>query len=184
MEDLIMKNKLDSIIITIAMLMVSVSVANAQEKKQEIPAAIRNAQQWIGKWSGTMTMAMQGKTFKPKAEWVFRSVAGGYGVYLEQTSTDPELGTMNSSDLMGFDPFDQKIHVYTVDNMGTCHDHICEWKSADHFYLEHNSIRNGKTYTEKIDMVMKGKDSFDTDYKGILDGKVTESGQGIMKRVK
>lgn len=179
-----MKTKVNIIIISIVMLMVIASRANAQEKKPEIPEAVKNAQQWIGKWTGTTTMVMQGKTYTPKDEWVFRSVAGGFGVYLEMTSTDPALGTMKSSDLMGFDPFDQKIHVFTVDNMGTCHDHICEWKSADHFYLEHNSIRDGKPYTEKIDMVMKGKDAFETDYKGIVDGKTVDTGKGVFKRVK
>jgi hypothetical protein len=131
-----------------------------------------------------MKMINNGNPSSAKAEWNFRSVAGGHGVYLEETVTDPASGTLKSSDLMGFDPYDKKIHVYTVDNMGTCHDHICEWKSPEHFYLEHNSMRDGKVYIEKINMVMKGNDSFESDYKAILDGKIVGTGQGTLTRAK
>jgi hypothetical protein len=179
-----MKKTFNMMIIAMAMIIVFGYPAKAQEKKNEIPEAVKKAQQWIGKWSGTMTMVNEGKTIIPKAEWNFRSVAGGYGILLEETVTDPSFGKWLSCDLMGFDPYDSKIHIYTVDNMGTCHDHLCEWKSPDHFYLEHNSMRDGKPYSEKIDMVMKGSDSFDTDYKGFLDGKMVDSGKGTFKRVK
>jgi hypothetical protein len=171
-------------IILLAVILISAISLQAQEKKNEVPDAIKKAEQWIGKWSGSMTMTSDGKTSKPKAEWVFKKVAAGFGISLEETVTDPSFGTWKSFDLMGYDPFDKKIHVYTVDNMGTCHDHLCEWKSADHFYLEHNSMRDGKSYTEKIDMVMKGKDAFESDYQGLVDGKVTETGKGQFKKMK
>jgi hypothetical protein len=183
MEDQNMKNNLKYFGLIIFGISLSIAVS-AQEKKNEIPEALKNAQVWIGKWSGTMTMTMEGKTYKPKATWTFRSIAGGYGITLEQVQKDPELGTMLSEDMMGYDPFDKKIHVYTVDNMGTCHDHICEWKSPGHFYLEHNSMRSGKPYQEKIDMEMKGKDTFETNYVGLADGKVTDTGKGTFKRAK
>jgi hypothetical protein len=158
--------------------------AFSQEGKPQIPDAVKKGEVWIGKWSGSMTMNMDGKTYKPQATWTFRKVAGGFGILLEEVAKDPKLGEMLSTDLMGYDPYDQKIHVYTVDNMGTCHEHLCEWKNPGMFYLEHNSTRDGKTFTEKIDMVMKGNDSFESHYTSYLDGKESGSGTGMFKRVK
>ncbi len=168
----------------IAMFAMTTAVLYSQDDMQSMSATLKNAQVWIGKWQGSFTMTMEDKNYNPSGTWTFTPVAGGSGMMLSEEVSDPALGQMSSVDLMGYDPFDKKIHVYTVDNKGTCHDHICEWKSPDHFYLEHNSRRDGKAYMEKIDLGMNGSDAFYTTFTGTMDGKVVSSGKGNFTRMK
>jgi hypothetical protein len=50
--------------------------------------------------------------------------------------------------------------------------------------MEHNSMREGKAYQEKIDLVFKGKDTVDFSVISSLDGTVTETSTGTVKKAK
>ena len=159
--------------------------ASAQEKANTIPPQVQKFKRFVGTWTATVTMKDdQQKTHTFTQKFVFSSIAGGNGLYAEESADSPEFGKMTGSDLLGYDPYEKQIHCYTVDNMGTTHDHICTWKSDDNFYMEHNSIRNGKKYTEKINLVFKGNDTIDATMTSFLDGKVSESSTATYTRNK
>ena len=68
--------------------------------------------------------------------------------------------------------------------MGTCHDHDCTWKTPDHFYVEHNSVRDGKAYKESVDLVFKDKNTLDFSETATLDGNVIETYKAQFKKEK
>lgn len=171
-------------IVLIAMLVVAAGyVAQAQAKKTAVPDDQALLQKFVGKWSGPVVITDDKKqTFKVTAYMDYSSVAEGSGVYGVEYFDDPKLGKLRASYLFGYDPYEKKIHFYVVDNMGTCHDHDCTWKTPDHFYLEHNSMRDGKAYKEIIDLVFKNKNTVEFSETVLLDGNVIETDKGTFKK--
>ena len=150
-----------------------------------MPDEVKWLQKFLGKWTSAITYTNEkNEVHKYPFTMEFRSTAGGWGLFAIESANDPKMGEMSGTDLLGFDPYEKKLHCYTVDNMGTCHDHICEWKAPDHFYMEHNSMRDGKKYQEKIDLRLKSTDVFEFNITSSLDGKQSESSIGTFKRAK
>jgi hypothetical protein len=92
----------------------------------------------------------------------------------EKTRCKPAIG--------GFEPYDSKIKWFSVDNMGTTHEHVGDWETPDHLFIEHDGIRGGKKYVEKIDFVFNGKTEFDFTLVGTLDGVEAERGEAIFHK--
>lgn len=153
------------------------------QEKAATPVEVQNLMKFIGMWKGDMTMKdSQQKTFSIKQTVVCTPIAGGSGIYIEEVSESPDMGKMTGSDIMGYDPYAKQLHCFTVDNMGTAHDHLCTWKNDNHLYMEHNSVRDGKTYQEKIDMVFTDKTHLQFSMTTYVDGKTMETGEGTMNK--
>jgi hypothetical protein len=93
---------------------------------------------------------------------------------MEEGFTDPALGTLVGNNLIGYNVHDGKIHWFSVDNFGTAHEHLGNWISEDHFYMEANEIQNKKKFLEKINLKFKGKNEVELTLIASLDGKVFE----------
>jgi len=159
----------------------------AQDKTKK--AALPNEQAWlqkfVGKWSGTaISTDDKNQSVKLLTHMSYSSVADGNGVYGVEYFDDPKAGKLRASYLMGYDPYDKKIHFYAVDNLGTCHDHDCTWKSPDTFYLENNSMREGKAYKEEITIVFKDKNTIDFSETVYFGGIVIETDKGTLRKEK
>jgi hypothetical protein len=170
--------KFRSILLVCVLAVINVAVM-AQEKKAELPASLKGLMAFVGKWKSDATMSMDGKSYKVVYYIDFKKVAGGNGLYATEWFDSKELGSLKGSDLVGYDPYDRKIHWYTVDNMGTTHEHLGDWQSPDHFYMEHDGMRDGKKYVEKIDLVLKGKNEVGFKLVATLDGTEVQRGEGI-----
>ena len=144
-----------------------------------LPAPIQNLMKFLGKWDADATFTIEGKAYKVVHSLNGTKTADGNGLSMEEWFTHPELGSMKGANLAGFDPFDSKIHWFSVDNMGTTHEHIGEWVTPDHLYVEHNGMRDGKNFIEKIDMTFKGADQMDLKLIATLDGKEVQRAEGI-----
>jgi hypothetical protein len=167
----------------IAAIMTFVSLySQAQDKKPEIPVSVKNLMKFMGKWEADASLTMEGKTYKV-AYWVnCRKTADGYGLYADEGFSNMELGTLKGANLAGFDPYDSKIHWFSVDNMGTTHEHTGEWMTPDHLFIEHDGIREGKKYVEKIDFTFNGNDELNLKLVATLDGTEVERGEGLFHR--
>ena len=173
-------------IVFIALLVVAATyVAQAQAKKVALPDDQALLQKFVGKWSGTTNMTDDKKqSFKIMTHMNFSSVADGNGIYEIEYFDDLKLGKLRASYLCGYDPYEKKIHFYAIDNMGTCHDHDCTWKTPDHFYVEHNSMRDGKAYKESIDLIFKDKNTIEFSETATLNGNIIESDKASFKKEK
>jgi len=180
-----MNKRLGLYFILVMMMTGTFLVVKAQEKKQAIPEEASRLQLFVGKWSGTFTYTNDKKeSVKLTSYMNFNSIADGFGVFGVESADDPKLGKMRSSDLMGYDPYDKKLHCFTVDNTGICHDHSCTWKTPDHLYMEHKSMRSGTIYREMIDLVFKDKETIEFNETVTLDDAVSETTLGVYKKVK
>ena len=167
-------------IILIALLILGAGMmAKAQEKKTAQPNDQAWLQKFVGKWTGTVVMTDDKKqSFKITSHMDFSPVADGNGVYGVESIDDPKLGKSRSSYLMGYDPFEKKLHFYAVDNHGICHDHDCTWKSPDHLYIEHNSTRDGKAFKEATDLTFKDRNTIEYTETDFLGGNITGTYKG------
>jgi hypothetical protein len=151
---------------------------NIYAQEEKVSQDISNFSKYLGAWHSDMNATM-GKT-KEVIDYtvVYSPVADGHGVYMEETAKSPSMGTYKCSNLIGYDPYAKKTHWYSVDNMGTAHDHTFKWVTPDHFTLTHNSLRNGKKYTENIDCSFKDENTCLLKYVETLDGKEVQRSEG------
>jgi hypothetical protein len=146
------------------------------------PPALEKMMRFVGSWDAQATLVLDGALHHVPYHADFQEIADGSGLYGTESFTDADLGTLLGSNLVGFDPFDGKIHWYSVDNMGTTHEHHGDWESADHFHMEHHGLREGKPFAEIVDMTFKGPDELDFRLTATLDGKEVERGEGLFHR--
>jgi len=157
----------------------------AQDKKKAMP----DEQAWLQKFAGNWTAKVvstdaANKTTSLTSHMTFTPVADGTGLYATESADDPKMGKMRFSYLLGYDPYEKKVHFFAVGNWGICHDHDCTWKSPDNFYIEHNSMREGKAYKEEINIVFRDKNTMEFTETDYLGGSVTDKAQGTFKRDK
>jgi hypothetical protein len=147
-----------------------------------VPVPVQNLMKFVGRWEADATLSSEGKTVQVNY-WVdCKSTADGNGIFADEGFTSPEMGTLSGADLAGFDPFDGKVKWFSVDNMGTAHEHKGEWLTPDHLVIQFDGLRDGKKYVEKIDFTFKGNDALDFKLVGTLDGLEVEKGSGLFHK--
>jgi hypothetical protein len=172
---------LKMILVTAVIALLSVNT-NCQDKNPQVPPQVKNLMKFLGRWEANATLTSQGKIYKG-LYWVnCKKTADGNGIFAEEGFSNPEMGKMSGADLAGFDPYDSKIKWFSVDNMGTTHEHTGDWESPDHLIIEHYGTRDGKKYIEKIDFTFKTKEVMEFKLSGTLDGVEIEKGEGIFYR--
>lgn len=155
----------------------------AQASAPAMPEAITNLNRLNGEWQANVTSTMGDKTYQFDYTVKCTPIAGGRGSYWEESGVHPELGEMHTSDLLGYNTSDKKLHCFSVDNMGTTIDQICEWKSPDHLYIEYKGMMNGKQYNNKMDLTLKGDDEMSFTGTAVVNGKTEWSGSGTFHKV-
>ena len=145
--------------------------SNAKKKKYtNVPVPVQNLMKFLGNWEANAKLTMNGKIYKVFYSVDYKATAGGNGLYADNWFIQSELGTLEGVNLVGFDPNDSKIKWFSIDNKGTTHEHIGEWKTPEHLYIENNGIHDGKKYNERIDFNFKGKNEMDFKLVSTLDG--------------
>jgi hypothetical protein len=158
------------------------SVSYAQDMKMETPEAVKNLMKFLGDWQAKATLTMEGKTYTVDYMVSCKKTADGSGLYADEWFTSPELGTMKGANLAGYDPFDKKVKWFSVDNMGTTHEHVGEWESPDHLFIQHVGMHDGKKYVENIDFHFMGTDEIHFMLAATLDGADAEKAEGIFNK--
>lgn len=145
--------------------------------------AIANLSKLEGTWHGDMTFKADGKESKMDYKVKCWPIPGGAGYYMDEYSSSPVVGDSKGGNLVGYDPYSKKIYWYSVDNTGTCHSHVAKWIDDNHLNMYHSSMRDGKKYEEKLDIMIKGKDQLSMHFKQLQDGKVQGEITGMMNLV-
>ena len=150
---------------------------------QEMPAGQKNLMQFKGKWKSTdIKMTMGGKTYGGEFVVECEAVNGNTGIHASEKFTNDELGTMLAEDLFGYDPNLQQIHMYTIDNMGTTHDHVGYWIDDHHLFVEYQGVVEGKMYVEQVDMVIANANTMNFKLTGMLNGETVQTAVGTYKK--
>lgn len=154
----------------------------AQASAPAMPEAVVNLNRFNGNWEANMTSIMGDKSYQMDYKVNCIPVAGGNGAYWEENATQTGMGDWHASDLFGYDRSDNKLHCYSVDNMGSTHDRIADWKSPDHLVLVYNGIENGKQVSEKLDFNLTDDNILEFTGISTLDGKTQWSGTGTFHK--
>jgi hypothetical protein len=173
-----MKTKL-----SVLLLILSISAGLSTLGAQEMVPAMKNLQKFVGNWNCADTKAvMGGKTYTLSYDVKCTSAIDGMGLYMEEHFKHEELGTLKGLDIVGYDPNLKMVHMYTIDNMGTCHDHLGTWQDNEHIFFQYSGIVEGKLYVEKIYFAFMGTDRMNFKLVGEHDGVVQEEMSGVFRK--
>ena len=163
-------------------LLVTVLCCKKNYAQNETPQQLSYILKLEGNWVSNAAITMGDQTQKTIYYADFEKISDGSGLLMKEWCTIESAGKFTGTDLIGYDPNDGKIHWYTVDNMGTTHEHIGSFSDADHFTMQHKSMRDGKEFIENIVMTFTGKNSLHLEIIATLDGKQEEKIAGDFTR--
>jgi len=159
------------------------TLVNAQNAaKVKVPQPVEQMLRWQGKWEGKVNIQANGKAYQSTYYADFRKTADGNGLYMDEHCNIPGFADLFGANLIGYDPYDGKIHWYSVDNLGSTHEHVGQFNDSNHFYMEHNSLQQGKAYVEKISVDFVDANTLLLKITATLDGNVQEIVEAKFKR--
>lgn len=166
------------ITLLVLLMLCGIFSVSAQDKKPASPDAIKNFMRLQGKWDSEATVTINGKTHFISYHIAVRRVADGSGFFMDEWFNDSTLGSMKGANMFGYNAEDKKVHWFSVDNMGTCHEHVGEWKDANHFSMKYDGMSEGKKFSETVEMAFKSDVEMDLKMVRTLDGKEVERDLG------
>ncbi len=164
-----------------ALVMAGGQSASAEDKPVP-PEAIRRFAPLAGVWDGAGTIQMGGKTYpvKVRHEWV--PVTNGWGMQIHERIMAETLGTSTGENLFGYDPNGQRVHLFTVMDDGTTHDHAGSWIDDTRLFLRQEGERDGKASSEEIAVAIDGPDTYSFRVVSVVGGQQDELGAVTMHR--
>ena len=135
-----------------------------------------------GSWQGEATLILDGNTFNFTYYADFKKNNESSGMYMEEWFSHPDLGSLKGYNLIGYNARDEKIHWFSVDNFGTCHDHLGYWKTNAHFYMEAEEKHQGKKLEEKIDLVFINENELSLHLVATIGGKLFQDAFVVFHR--
>ena len=124
---------------------------SATAQAPETPEAVKNMMALVGRWEATdvkLTIGDQHYTTPYLINCT--AINDGTGLMMQEGANIPGLAELKGMNLVGWDPNLQQMHVYSVDNLGTCHDHVGYWNCANELYVQYQGVIEGKMYVEQI----------------------------------
>lgn len=106
-----------------------------------------------GYWqTNAATMQTGGKEYKFAYYADFKTTADNNGIVMHEWATIPGMGNLDGENLAGINMYDGKIHWFSVDNMGTAHEHVGSFTDAKHFSMQYKGTQKGKEYVETLEI--------------------------------
>ena len=160
-------------------LLVSVLIFSISVFAQEISEGQKNLKQFVGFWKLDNADFMFGGQ-KVTGVYTFdcSSVCEGTGILAHEKFVSNEMGTLNGENLLGYDPNTEQIHLYSIDNTGTTHDHYGYWIDKHHLFVQYQGVIDGKMYVEQIDMKFSSPSELELNLVGMLNGEVISKAMG------
>jgi hypothetical protein len=168
------------LLVSLALGALAAAPALAEEPKGP-PPALEKLMKLEGHWMGEARAVIEGKSYALTYHADFRRTKDGSGVQMTEWFDSADLGAFRGENLVGFDPYTGKIRWFSVDNMGTTHEHVGDWTSDTRFAMEHRGQREGKRYVEKVSLELRG-DAMAVHIVGTLGGKQAEELTGTFQR--
>lgn len=162
-----------------AILVIAVIIPLCVTIAQEKPEAEKNLMQFIGKWKLTDAKYTIGsETITGIYTFDCMAVNDNTGILAHEKFVSKESGTMLGENLFGYDPNTGLVHLYSIDNMGTAHDHYGYWIDKNHLFVQYQGVMEGKIYVEQIDLKFSAPDKMELKLTGMLNGMIYTSASG------
>jgi hypothetical protein len=154
----------------------SLAVPAEANKTKELPKEVAVLHRLVGEWSTrTGTATVGGKQSKLDIKVSCAPTSSNVGVLCHSRITIDGFGTLEGTDLFGYDPGSKTYHWYSVNGMGESHDHVAKApgpKDKGFTWVHEGPDKNGVSTREVIVMALDdagGKMDFRNDT--TLDGK-------------
>lgn len=164
------------------LLLLTAATLTARAAAEDPPKDLARMLAMEGGWTAQGQMSVGDKSYAMTYKAVFKKTADGSGLTMEESFDSPDLGKMRGMNLIGYDANTKTIRWFTVDNMGTSHEHKGVWTSDTHFSMDFHGKRDGKKYDEEITMDLEGHDRCKVHVTGKVDGKLSEEFNGLFVR--
>jgi hypothetical protein len=178
-----MKRPIPTLIALIAFALGYIPAGSAAEEQSDTPEILKTAMKLEGRWRANARLALGEQTHAFVYTLHFRKTAGGNALTMDEHAEVKEVGELFGANLIGFDPYENRLHWFSVDNFGTTHDHIGQLIAPGHLRLTHESRREGKPFREEIDFVWRTADEVNARLVATLGGDVVETLEGKFVRV-
>ena len=138
-----------------------------------------------GLWeTDAATMKTGGKEYKFAYYADFKPASGNKAIVMHEWANIPGMGKLDGNNLAGINLSDGKVHWFSVDNMGTTHEHIGEFADDKHFTMIHQGTQDGKEFIEKLEMELSKPDVLILNQVAMLDGEEVAVINGVFHRKK
>jgi hypothetical protein len=135
------------------------ALANKGSTNPSAPAEVQNMGCLVGEWKGTGQITMGDTKADLKLAISCKWQSGGYGVACQaRFAGPPPIGTLEESDLFGFDAGARKYHWYAVTSTGEVHDHVADVVPGNVINWVYTGTQEQKPVKETIRMEL-GTDS-------------------------
>ena len=92
------------------------------------------------------------------------------------------MGNYEEVDIVGFDPGEGLVHVFSVTNTAATHDHKGKWSDNNTLNLVNEGLQEGKNYKEQITIKFRNPKEFSIHEVDTLDGQVTSTMDVILRK--
>ena len=141
--------------------------------------------QFKGYWeTNAATMQTEGKDYKFAYYADFKTTSDNNGIVMHEWATIPGMGKLDGTNLAGINMYDGKVHWFSVDNMGTTHEHVGEFADSKHFSMTYRGMQEGKAYVETLNMEFTDANTLKLKQVATLDGNEVELITGTFHRTK
>ena len=125
----------------------------------QVPVQWSRTLQLEGYWEGPAVLNLGGQIFNVANYHVdFKAAIDGNVLTMDEGFIDAALGELKGANLIGYSPYDDKIHWFSADNFGTAHEHVGSWLTPKRFHMEHHSMQDGLPFAEYIDIRLRAND--------------------------
>lgn len=146
-----MKNALITLTVLASLTSQTALAKGAADSK--VPKEVQVVHSMVGTWSGkNAQVTMGGKKTKGDIALACALTAGGFGVMCTAKITIEGMGTIEETDLFGYDPQAKLYHWYAITSMGETHDHVATPPTAPNqpLLFAHSGFMDGKPMQEVI----------------------------------
>jgi hypothetical protein len=167
-----MKTKPQYALLTIAIFIALPAISQTNNMMETITAQLKMLQQFKGYWeTGAATMKTGGKEYQFAYYADFKAASDDNGIVMHEWANIPGVGKLDGNNLAGINRYDGKIHWFSVDNMGTAHEHIGEFTDDKHFTMVHKSMQGGKEFVETLALEFTSPNELSLKQVATLDGE-------------
>jgi hypothetical protein len=141
-----------------------------------LPKEVQGIHSIVGEWTAkSATATMDGKKVKLTASFSCAATASGFGVLCKSKFDIAGMGTLEETDLFGWDPGEGKYHWFAVNATGETHDHVAAPPASpsDALVFVYSGRTAGKPMQEIISLKFNADSSVvDVRNQTLVDGKL------------
>jgi hypothetical protein len=138
--------------------------------------------QLVGRWAGSGSLTLDGKTRAFKATLRCERAVLGPAITCALSAVLADGATYDEVHLIGHDDATGTYHLFSVNNWGEAYDHAAKWTDAAKVSWQYDVVRDGKPAREVMAYEL-GKSSLTLHNTFTADGKVIAEGTGTLQRV-